>query len=274
MKFKDETLEKSEDLFKLYNSEFTTTETQWIFRGLPDAGYKLKTTLERVAKRFGQNLHNDLERNMIRHFKRQAHLYLQNPPQDDATIEWLALMQHFESPTRFQDWTYSFFVALFFAVEQSKKPCAVWAIDMDWLKKKADIMMFDPAVEEIRKTDPRLKSGAFFDCVFRKDPATPLVYPLNPERTNERLTVQQGLFLVPADISKPFEENLDAIQDTDPTDKIYGWKITIGDAVKLRREILFHLHRMNINRASLFPGLGGFAQSLATRLANADIWLR
>jgi hypothetical protein len=88
-----------------------------------------------------------MERKMIRQFKRQSHRYLENPPKDDDTIEWLALVQHFGSPTRFQDWTYSFFVALFFAVEAAEKRCPVWAIDMDWLREKAK-PMFPPGAEE------------------------------------------------------------------------------------------------------------------------------
>ena len=78
-----------------------------------------------------------------------------------------------------------------------------------------------------------------------------------------RQAVQQGLFIAPADISKPFAENLNAIQDTEPDDHNHGWKIVIGDDVELRRDILSHLHRMNINRASLFPGLSGFAESFS-----------
>jgi hypothetical protein len=85
------------------------------------------------------------------------------------------------------------------------------------------------------------------------------------------LIVQQGLFIVPADISKPFGENLDAIQNTETNDQNYVWKITVDDDVELRREILSHLHRMNINRASLFPGLSGFAESLATYVANPEL---
>jgi hypothetical protein len=110
------------DSVDLYN-KFAQTKTQWVFRRLPDANYKLQTSVERVSRRFGRNLNElrEIENKMIRRFKRHAPLYLQNPPSGDDTIEWLALMQHFGSPTRFQDWTYSFFVALFFAVEAAEK---------------------------------------------------------------------------------------------------------------------------------------------------------
>jgi hypothetical protein len=168
------------------------------------------------------------------------------------------------------DWTYSFFVALFFAVEAAEKRCAVWAIDMDWLIEKAETM-FPPGAERYRKEDPFFKSGAFFEHVFRNPSPTPLAYTLNPARLNERLIVQQGLFLAPSDISKPFEANLEAVCSTDENAKMYVWRIIVYDHVELRREILRHLHRMNINRASLFPGLSGFAESLVTYVANPEL---
>src|SRR4029077_941249 len=107
---------------------------------------------------------------------------------------------------------------------------------------------------------------------FDKRRPVPLIYSLNPERLNERLIIQQGLFLAPADITKSFVDNFKALFETDPPGaKDYIWKIVVDANVDERREILKHLHRMNINRASLFPGLDGFAASLATCLANAEI---
>jgi hypothetical protein len=285
--FNEKTVTNWPDLFKFYSDKFTSLSTnspavenqrlkpgaQWVFRGLSDAKYKLKTSLERARWRFDApwNELGGMETKMIRQFRRQAHRYLENPPKDDDTIEWLALMQHFGSPTRFQDWTYSFFVALFFAVETAKKHCAVWAIDSDWLREKAELM-FPLGAEEYKRENPPYKSGKFFRHVFCHPPyPNRLVYTLNPERLNERLIVQQGLFIAPADISKPFEDNLDAICKNDSNAKDYIWKITIDDKVSLRCDILRHLHRMNINRASLFPGLSGFAESLATYVANPDL---
>lgn len=272
--FDERSIKSWPDSLLLYEKFTENKKQQWVFRGLPDAKYKLETSLERARARFNVPWSElgEIETKMIRQFRRQAHRYLENPPKDDDTIQWLALMQHFGSPTRFQDWTYSFFVAVFFAVETAKKHCAVWAIDMDWLRERAEAMFPPDAQRYPREGPPKpasyFKTPAFFELVFCNPSPSPLAYTLNPDRLNERLIVQQGVFIAPADISKPFEENLETVSRTDPNAKEYVWKIIINDDVELRRELLFHLHRMNINRASLFPGLGGFAESLATYLAN------
>jgi len=54
-------------------------------------------------------------------------------------VEWLALMRHYGAPTRLMDWTWSFYVAVFFAMHdippESEDNCAVWALNLDELRK-------------------------------------------------------------------------------------------------------------------------------------------
>ena len=86
-------------------------------------------------------------------------------------------------------------------------------------------------------------------------------------------TIQQGLFLAAGNLSISFEDNFDAIQQDADSDRVL--QIIIGSSnIAVKKEILRHLHRMNINRATLFPGLDGFAQSLNTMLAMPDILRR
>ena len=93
---------------------------------------------------------------------------------------------------------------------------------------------------------------------------------MNPCRLNERLVIQQGVFLCPGDISIPFEDNLAELLSGDGShDAFTKFKINVDSTQ--RYEILQHLHRMNMNRATLFPGLDGFAQSLRTLLVFPDM---
>src|SRR5262245_20492426 len=73
----------------------------------------------------------DLEAGLIRKFQRQCHHYMQDTPREDDVLEWLALMRHYGAPTRMLDWTWSFFVALFFAIQYADSTSAVWGLNLD-----------------------------------------------------------------------------------------------------------------------------------------------
>ena len=79
---------------------------------------------------------------------------------------------------------------------------------------------------------------------------------------NERLTIQQGLFLCPGDITKTFQENLEVMSDHKKN------VLVIPIRSDSRSELLAALFRANLSRASLFPDLDGFSFSLWTRVAS------
>ena len=119
-------------------------------------------------------------------------------------------------------------------------------------------------------------------------PRSLLVNHENPLWMNERLIVQQGVFLCPGDISASFQKNLcelsENIPDLKPWYKEEGLnglpKLNVDNVVNesnlikiimpMGREILLDLldklQRMNITEATLFPGLDGFARSLKQSL--------
>ncbi len=195
-------------------------------------------------------------------------------------LEWLALMQHQKAPTRLLDWTYSPWVALHFAVNRLNKDeiGEVWALDAKWFSdktspifescdewqdgvgkwrdaivKRADVSYMDEGAVEVNARVRQLIDS----------PKT-LVYNVNPFRLNERLTIQQGVFLMPGDISVSFMRNLqDNIHGSELYERIHILHVEHAD----RNEMLRGLRRMNITNAVLFPGLDGFSESLWTRLA-------
>ena len=72
----------------------------------------------------------ELEDGLLRRFKRQYYQYSTSNPEDNNFSEWYSLMQHYGAPTRFLDWTYSFFVAIFFAIEELEEDeCVVLALN-------------------------------------------------------------------------------------------------------------------------------------------------
>ena len=95
---------------------------------------------------------------------------------------------------------------------------------------------------------------------------------------NERLAVQQGMFLCPFTLSLRFEQVIvqPASFELAVTNKRKQIKAEFARKFVIiqeaRCELLRELHRMNITSASLFPGLAGFAQSLkAFYEAMADV---
>lgn len=263
-------------------------EKKWIFRGQKRIDMGLKTSLERALESFPldesyQTTIPKIEKKILREFKRRLHHYFKDVPKDDDIIEWLALMQHYGAPTRLLDWTYSFFNAAFFALEKAgekrKNPitekeelieCEVWAIDAGLIYSKGNKKVLGEVGTRKRdriERDSKIRDLKWVERIaiikFLIEKPQLLVCTMNPFRLNERLTIQQGVFLFPGDISKSFEENLSP-HNLSPDDLV---RFKITSELSFRREALLNLHRMNISRATLFPGLGGFSESLRTRLA-------
>lgn len=234
---------------------------RWIYRGQRDSKKGLKTTLERACENYGLPLKDakHIEERLLREFQRKYHHYSQHIPDSGNTLEWLSLMQHYGAPTRLLDFTYSFYVAAYFALEEAEKDCAVWAINVDWAveKSKAKFKKGIAAWKFLDEFITEEKEKAFKKVFMRVDPKR-FACPQNPFRLNERLTIQKGVFMCPGDVTLSFEENLRFLTGWNKKQNIV--KIIIPQ--KFRRDILDILHDMNISRATLFPGLDGFAKSL------------
>ena len=71
----------------------------------------------------------DQEARILRIFKRKAIHFLDIVPDRDDDFEWLALMQDHGAPTRLLDFTWSPYVAAFFALERTLNDGVVWALN-------------------------------------------------------------------------------------------------------------------------------------------------
>ncbi len=245
------------DEVKEYFNDLLNKNQFWIFRGHYKSEWRLQPTLERTLSR--QPIDIEIESKIISEFKRRAHQYLSSNFMPGNLLEWLALMQHHGAPTRMLDWSKSPYVSAFVAFENTYKEegnVAIWAIDSLWLNKnsasiikKANKNGLDIILKKI-KTDQELLKLIHAEVN--------VILPMEPNIMNERLTIQQGLFLFPSGKTINFENILENYGVFDSSKFIKKIIIPYSEGLNC----LVDLNRMNINAATLFPGLDGFARSL------------
>ena len=272
---KPKMLRSWKDLLKAYQDNKKGWDG-WLFRGqIVEEGDRnspcVRTSLERSMGRFGVSPKEarGLEYKLLRDFKRRCHLVSSYSPATDNDMEWLALFRHFGGPSRLSDWTYSFWAAVYFALDRAKPNnkdvCEVWALNgKDWLKRVGRRFRRLNAARKSDSNSPQ-ESKALFK--IRK----PGLWIMNSFRLNDRLSVQQGAFLVPLDITRPFMDNLhaDAPKRMDENHlAIYRIKMETEQL----KESLKELHRMNLSRATLYPGLEGLARSLENAIAMPHLF--
>ena len=197
--------------------EFGALLTGWIFRGQADSKWGLVTTLERAADRLGcsPEMRVNGEDSILREFQRRAHHFV-DPPDFEDRLEWLALLQHHGSPTRLLDFTHSFYAAVFFALDNAVSDAAVWAIN----RRMVDRVVSERVERDVSRLRTQDLNGAYIQLcneVGRQEMTSRLVVAVEPERMNERLAAQQGLFLFAFDLGVSFEENLAETFRLNPT---------------------------------------------------------
>lgn len=246
---------------------FSLLGENWIFRA-QSTEHALKTSLERNCKKSGYDLENDapkIEENMVRQFARVYDGTDKEKVQEDK-LYCLSLMRHFGAPTRLLDFTYSRYVAIYFALEYAYEDenggAAIWCIDMPELvnKVKAKIPSIAELIDKRGKDETR--DNSTFEELYMNHTYTFACWE-NPVQVHRRLHLQQGVFLCPGNIRKSFEDNLSNLYEQ-PTGDICKVIFKPDDlSVAFKK-----YYRMNLTRESLFPGLDGFAQSM-----QYQIWL-
>ncbi len=235
----------------------------WIYRG-QSSKHELRTLLERTIAdfrlfRLKKKNAFDIEFVLTDRFKRNLYTVDPTTSKNLSPVELFALMQHYGAPTRLLDFTYSFYVAVFFALEnfQGNSP-TIWCIDALWLKQQA--------INHLGITETEFMPGKIredFEKYFMKVNGKNVkrtVYQMTPHLLNLRLSIQQGTFLCPSNINYSFMANFCASIPGDTS--IHNHVRVLKIEQQARVKTLEELYRMNITRASLFPGLTGLAQSL------------
>lgn len=251
----------------------------WYFRGHTNSAWVLQPKLERAIITYK-------EKELFDEFRRTAHLYATDNSRVETRMEWLSLMQHHGAPTRLLDWTRSPYVAAFFAVNDLQigedKNAAIWAINVSEIykvirRKYEKDIRFKSLFEErylyhhtlINEDFKSIFLSEWYQEEQFKFPS--IVLPIAPYYAHPRLTIQQGIYLAQSRLFKddavtliPFE---DALRDTLEAAFDEKWIQKFYLSSKLRPQMLRELNAMNINDATLFPGLDGFSKYLAKKVS-------
>src|SRR5689334_11425605 len=218
----------------------------WAFRGQRDASAPLYSALSRYFMSFhiDQRAWSDQEERILRVFKRKAIHFLDHVPDKEDDFEWLALMQDHGAPTRLLDFSWSPYVAAFFALHNTTEEGVIWACNPG----------------EIEKRELDLKMPGSFRKHFLGN-KKPFAWLGEPRAMNRRLIAQSGTFLVPGILHESIEEIL--MSYPNPKETLIKFVLP---ANKVREKGMRELYRMNITQATLFPDLDGLARSLAYEL--------
>ena len=244
---------------------FASPSQDLVFRGQTEPQWRLKSTLDRACENLGVEARDipKLEQNyLFQDFKRSYAVHSPHLiPREDDTILWLSLMRHYGAPTRLLDFTFSLYVACYFALEDASSDSAVWVISKTWLTREGKKLLKERGLEDKFFESWRRREGQAYEKAFWSlKPPLGFVWATNPYALHQRLQTQQALHLSPGDVTIDFQQNLMAMSPSKKDALIVGLKASC------RLELLEGLRRAGVNRSVLFPGLDGFAQSLRTKL--------
>jgi hypothetical protein len=294
------TINNWDELLDYYKKEISIGK--WMFRAEKANCHPLETSLDKAFDNCGVSYKkNEIEQKLIRLFKRRYRLHVDSKMIAQDNLEIVALMQHYGAPTRALDWTYSFFVAVYFAINRhsDKEDGVVWCLDKEWLNKKneTDNDNFEkrfldnkPYITQhflekrllVNKSDitnqlkykvkelnyykdyyPNKFQNLIVNYIINENPEL-FIYAATPYYLNDRLAIQKGALLFACDITKSWKSNLSEMMEGKSNKVVKNIIIP----KEIRKEFLEKLYEMNINQSSLFPGLGGFAESLTTLIAH------
>lgn len=223
----------------------THSHSSLVFRGLARASYSNRSSLARLGDGFC-----DLERHLIRNFRKYAHRERPGP----TLWDWLSLAQHHGLPTRLMDWTFSPFVAAHFATAtRPEDDGVVWAVDCaaahrllpEVLRRALEVegaTIF--TTELLAQHAPTLEQ---FDGLGAGEP---FLLFFEPPSLDDRIVNQSAVLSAMCDA----EAHLDDFLEQNPG-LCHAWRIT----AEAKQEIRSRLDQANVTERVLMPGLDGLA---------------
>lgn len=259
----------------------------FIFRGQSNYKWSLSSSLERHITKFHStdswpnHYRSIYEKKMLQEFKWKYPIYEQhNIPKSEDNIEWLSIMQHYGVPTRMLDFSKSLYVAMFMALDgciEEYENASIWMFNKNILTIHS--YNSDKNRTESYISDSDLREHCYKDAnsVLAGEKTEQLLFLIEPKIGFERISRQQGIFVMPAKIDSPFEDTLQkfcniktqqkislkklitySYEHSNPLDKMPLIKINLPFRYKYL--ITKSLEQMNITAEILYSGLDGLAK--------------
>src|SRR5690606_14403222 len=126
-------IEKTFTQWRKFKIFIDKSKHEWIYRNQGNSLWTLTTSLERSNNKEPIERIASIENQIVEEFKRAAKHYLPKKFLPTTLTEWLALIQHYGSPTRLIDFTRSPYVASYFAFEDESIDCefvSIWVVNL------------------------------------------------------------------------------------------------------------------------------------------------
>jgi hypothetical protein len=207
--------------------------SNWIFRGVADASYRLIPRVGRSDVSKDTNTDEDLgyssefEDLSLQRFKRESLPHVSVQP--SSHLDWLSVAQHHGFPTRLLDWTDSPLIAAYFALRSGGFVG----------KQLRDAAIFGLPRPRVVGTDEEINASS------------EQVLAYFPRHVSPRITAQRGLFTYHKNPDAPYEP-ADLVQWILPAKACFTLKVI--------------LNKCGFNEASMFPDLDGVAKHVAWQL--------
>lgn len=250
-----------EDLLPLlteqdYREDLHRNRSSYLYRGMPDASFKMATTLSRNCK----DKKKILEPAILENFAKYA--VIGDPTIENSVWKQMILGQHYGLPTRLLDWTHSALVGLHFAVTEEnmekmeEHDCMVWRIDMQELysllpaKYRRAVNKTQTTIFSVDMLDEVTQSLADYD----EDMKDQAMIIIEPPSINQRIVNQYSFFsLVPSDM-----EDIEAFLDSRTEHTV---KYIIDKSLRWRVRDM--LDQLNMSERIVYPGLDGLSAWIA-----------
>lgn len=190
----------------------------------------------------------EYEERLIEAFKRQSLPFLETVP--GCHLNWLAVAQHHELPTRLLDWTRNPLIALYFATSNRRNYAGPETWDdvyvfMWEVSDRPDSERAMLPLDRIQTMQP-LGDGRIGDPDM---PPGDSMHLFTPPTLSSRIASQEGLF--------SFEEQISETSFPEHAEQT-GLDLTcIRVKGAARLDILKHLNRLGVETGKLFPDLPG-----------------